>query len=252
MGEFSTNSVTLLCPLYREFGQSHGSLNVITALQDGCEVFFAQLGGSMDARLLNYYGEDMGLGQLTGVELPESAGILAGPSHRELAGLAPWTPSMTPAAAVGLSDNTCTPIQLSTMLSTLLCGGDRYQTHLFYEAHSYVSGDVLERFNPALQAHMELTNDVRDVLLRALEDKAAACALLWDKTASSRANGIRIGYLGASSISTTVNSDNALCIAYGQRRDGEAISVCVVLEHGADPELATPTAAEIINAWAGK
>lgn len=249
MGQFITGTAVLECPLYRDFGESHGSLSVVTALQDGCEVFFAQLGGSMDAKLLNYYGEDMGLGQKTGVELPESTGVLAGPAYRALAGLAPWTPSMTPAAAVGLSDNACTPIQLATMVSSLLTQGDRYETHLFHEAHSYVSGDVLEQHRSVLQAQMDLYEKDTSLLLGALQDKAMANALLWEKTAEVRASGVSVGYLGAQSFSTTFNSEDALCVAFGDDGEGNAISICVVLEHGANAELTAPTVAAVMEAW---
>ena len=250
IGHFETDTGVLQCPLYREFGESHGSLNVITALQDGCEVFFAQLGGNLGIKLLNYYGEDMGFGQSTGIELPESVGALAGPAYREAAGLAAWVPSMTPSAAAGLSDNEATPLQLAGMLSVLLAGGNRYEIHVFSESRSYVSGDVLEQYRPTLLAEMDLHDGVSELLLSALEDKASANTLLWSKTAELRASGIRVGYLGAESFSGTMSSENALCVAYGRNKSGESISVCVVLEHGASADMASPTVAAVLESWA--
>ena len=76
-----------------------------------------------------------------------------------------------------------------------------------------------------------------------------ANALLWEKTAEVRASGVSVGYLGAQSFSTTFNSEDALCVAFGDDGEGNAISICVVLEHGANAELTAPTVAAVMEAW---
>ena len=57
---------------------------------------------------MNEYASAFGLGQKTGVEIAESAGILAGPEEREAAG-GVWQSGDTIQAGIGQSDNLFTP-----------------------------------------------------------------------------------------------------------------------------------------------
>lgn len=112
---------------------SHGSENVRTALRDSCNIYFYNCAKILGIEKMNMYGAMFGLGEKTGVEIPESSGILAGPEYRKKYDMV-WNPGDTIQAAIGQSDNLFTPLQLVSYCSTIANGGTRYQLH-FVKSH---------------------------------------------------------------------------------------------------------------------
>ncbi len=115
----------------------HGDVNAAYSLQVSCNCYFYELGRLMGIDKMNEYCKSYGLGEYTGIELGERRGILAGPAYRENNGLTAWTAGNTIAAAIGQSDNSFTPIQISNYISTVLNGGTRYSMHLLKEVREY-------------------------------------------------------------------------------------------------------------------
>ena len=115
----------------------HGDVNAAYSLQVSCNCYFYELGRLMGIDKMNEYCKSYGLGEYTGIELGERRGILAGPAYRENNGLTAWTAGNTIAAAIGQSDNSLTPIQISNYISTVLNGGTRYSMHLLKEVREY-------------------------------------------------------------------------------------------------------------------
>lgn len=114
----------------------HGNINVLTALEKSCNVFFAELGRRLGARKIEQYAHKFGLGLSTGIELPESEGIVAGPDHCALNGTH-WYESGSSQAAIGQSDNMFTPIQLATFAATIANNGQRLKTHIIKKVMDY-------------------------------------------------------------------------------------------------------------------
>ena len=54
---------------------SHGGLNVEGALEHSCNIFFYNTSQRLGIDLMNKYGKMFGLGQKTGVEIPESKAL---------------------------------------------------------------------------------------------------------------------------------------------------------------------------------
>ena len=115
----------------------HGDVNAMYALQVSCNCYFYELGRVMGIDVMNKYCRAYGLGESTGIELPEKTGILAGPDYRDENGLSPWTAGNTIAAAIGQSDNSFTPLQIANYISTVTNGGTRYSLHLLKEVRTY-------------------------------------------------------------------------------------------------------------------
>ena len=115
---------------------SHGSLTVTQAIQHSCNIFFYDVGRRLTITRMNYYARQLGLGVKTGIELNESAGILAGKEYSDSIG-ATWTDGNTVQAAIGQLDNSFTPIQLAMYAATIANGGTRYQAHLIQSVESY-------------------------------------------------------------------------------------------------------------------
>ena len=104
------------CLIYTFSGGNHGTINAIQALQYSCNYFFYELGDRMtdDLAAMDKTAKGMGLGEVTGVELPESVGHRAGPATKKLLygdGVG-WYKADQIMAAIGQSDHVFTPLQL--------------------------------------------------------------------------------------------------------------------------------------------
>ena len=126
------------CWVYDTKGTTHGYVNVKTAIEGSCNYYFYDVADKMGIDTLVEYASNFGLGQKTGVEVPESTGILASPEFRESIGLV-WNPGDTLQTAIGQSDNAFTPIQLCSYMSTLLNGGTRYKATLLKSVYDYAT-----------------------------------------------------------------------------------------------------------------
>ncbi|MCR5208532.1 MAG: hypothetical protein K6C14_08670 [Eubacterium sp.] len=121
----------------------HGGENVRTGLRDSCNIFFYNCATRLGIDKMNLYGSMFGLGEKTGVEIPEAKGILAGPEYRKRFDML-WLPGDTVQAAIGQSDNLFTPLQLCNYCATVANGGTRYQLHFVKSRISNATGVVSE------------------------------------------------------------------------------------------------------------
>lgn len=140
---YRISDVTLNCL------SSHGYIGVETALEESCNIFFYELGNDLGIDKMNKYAALLGLGQKTGIELPESEGLLASIANREAAG-GSWNPGDTVQAAIGQSDNLFTPIQLANYVSTVANGGTRYKPFLIKSVLSSDMSEIISETEPVV------------------------------------------------------------------------------------------------------
>lgn len=137
---------------------AHGSIDATEALRVSCNCYFFELGRLMGIEKMNEFCAGYGLGQSTGIELGDKLGILAGPQYRDENGLEVWKPGNTIQAAIGQSDNSFTPIQISVYVATVLNGGDRYAAHLLKEVREYGNGNIYYENEPQIIGSMKLSS----------------------------------------------------------------------------------------------
>ena len=99
-----------------------GDINVCEALMVSCNYFFSELGDRLTAERIQKYAAMFGFGESTGIELGESVGRVA--------------TSYPHAAAIGQSDNLCTPLQVSQYVAMIANGGTRYAAHILHSVRS--------------------------------------------------------------------------------------------------------------------
>eukprot|EP00826_Nyctotherus_ovalis_P002027 TRINITY_DN10385_c0_g1_i1.p1 TRINITY_DN10385_c0_g1~~TRINITY_DN10385_c0_g1_i1.p1 ORF type:complete len:409 (+),score=-26.89 TRINITY_DN10385_c0_g1_i1:152-1378(+) len=115
---------------------THGSTDLAKGMAVSCNIYFFETGYHLGITNMNVYQTRLGLGQKTGVEINERAGILAGPAEREAAG-GTWYDGDTIAASIGQSDNMITPLQLATYCATIANDGKRLKTHIVKKVTDY-------------------------------------------------------------------------------------------------------------------
>lgn len=203
----------------------HGALNVVTALQKSCNIYFYETGIALGIGKMNAYSVQYGLGQKTGIEVGEIAGVLAGPAHSEAVGSV-WSAADTAGAAIGQSDNLFTPIQLAAYAMTLANDGVRYRTHLLHSLLSY-DGTVAESYEPQVEGRLTLSQEAIDTVRRGM------VAVGRSGTASyyfSRAPYSVACKTGTAQVSAK-KTDHGVFIAYAPVENPE-VAIAVVLENG--------------------
>ncbi|MDR2074362.1 MAG: hypothetical protein LBP36_03270 [Oscillospiraceae bacterium] len=120
----------------------HGETNLSKAISRSCNVYFAELGRRVGIEAIVNLAKKFGMGVKTGLELPESAGVLAGPEQSKASGTH-WYESGSSQAAIGQSYNSFTPLQLAVYAASIATG-KRMKTHVMKQITDYSGEKVVE------------------------------------------------------------------------------------------------------------
>lgn len=212
------------CWIYLMYNRTHGNINVTEALQESCNYFFYDIGRQLTIETLNSYMSSFGLGQPTGIELPEQTGVLAGPEYREENGLEPWAPGDTLQAAIGQSDNLFSPLQMSMYVTTLVNDGTRYSAHLLLKACDCKTGDVVHEGESSVISTVDVSAKACQVVRNAMRDviENGSASELFDDYP------ITIGGKTGTAQVSSLKSDNAIFTAFAPFEDPEYVVTCVI------------------------
>ncbi len=235
-------SYTPHCWIYNKYRYGHGWLDVTGALQNSCNYFFFDVGDKLGINTLNEYAKRFGLGELSGIEIGESAGILAGPEHRQ-AMQGTWYGGDTLQAAIGQSDNLFTPIQLSNYMCTFLNKGTRYQSHLLHSVKNHYDNSVYYQMPPNILEHTDFSSSTYDVIKNAMKK------VVEDGTAATIFNKTTVPIGGKTGTADTGKGNaNAVFIGFAPY-DDPTICVTVVIEHGSKGTYAALAAKMVIEEY---
>ena len=199
----------------------HGGITLIPALSKSCNYFFFETGRRLGITKMNDYCKRLGLGVKTGIEVNESAGILAGPESR-----AEWYGGYTLSAAIGQSDNAFTPLQLATYTSTIANSGVRYKTTLIDKVMSYSQDEVIKDIQPEVVETINYDEKVIETVKRGM------LSVTEDGTGSRVFADYPITVGGKTGTAqTTKGADHTVFIAFAPY-DNPEIAVAVIIEHG--------------------
>lgn len=113
----------------------HGSVDMETAIEQSCNVYFYNLIRKMNIDLWAKYVDMFGFGRKTGIDLPnENPGVLPDSKYLDKKyGKNKWTEGNKLNQVIGQGDVVATPIQLSRYISAIATKGDMIQPHLGYK-----------------------------------------------------------------------------------------------------------------------
>lgn len=229
------------CWIYNSYGGTHGAVNVSQAITVSCNYFFYEVGRLMGIKTLDSYATQFGLGQHTGIEIGDSAGVLASPEYAEKIGET-WTDGQTITAAIGQSYNLFTPLQLANYVATLVSGGDHYEAHLLKSAKSFDNSSVVYAYNKAPINHV----DMADSTLEAV--KKGARGLATGSLSYVFRNCVVDVGCKTGTAETSQKLTNGCFVAFAPYDDPQ-IAVCVVAEQGGGGANLAPVALDIINTY---
>lgn len=239
---YTISDVTLQCLGY------HSYLNVGTALEQSCNIFFYELGKDLGIDKMNKYSSLLGLGQKTGIELPETAGTLASIANRESNG-GVWNPGDTVQAAIGQSDNLFSPIQLVNYCSTIANGGTRFKPYLIKSVLSSDMSEVISKTEPEVLNKLSLKEDtleiVKDGMRRVVLN--GGCSYYFKDCIVDAAGKTGTSQLKRTTAAgVTMNCNNGFFITYAPYDDPE-IAIVVVAENVGSGSGISKAAVDIYN-----
>ncbi len=221
---YADTGYTPRCWLYLLYGEVHGKISVVKAIQESCNYFFFDVGRQLTIEKMNEYCRHYGLGEPTGIELPEFNGILAGPDYRNENGLNAWGPGDTLQAAIGQSDNMFTPLQIGCYYSTVLNSGTRWAAHIVREIRSYETGEAVFLQQPEVLDRISVPEDILNTVkegMKGVMDLGSAATVF-------AGYPIPLGGKTGTAQVSPYKSDNGIITAFAPFDDPEILITTVI------------------------
>ncbi len=260
---------TFYCPGHYRFGNrtyrcwrkaGHGQLNVVSALEQSCDVFFYQVGQKLGVDRLAHYARSFGLGAMTGIELDhEASGLVPTAAWKKKKTGVSWQRGETLSIAIGQSYNLVTPLQMAVVTSALANGGKLFKPQIIRRIEA-AEGEVIREPAPepmgTVPVDEKTLNLVQEGLRRVVNGARGTARKI-------RIDGIEIcGKTGTAQVfSRKKNEDNtktpeeahlkphAWFIAYAPAQNPR-IALSVIVEHGEHgSSAAAPIAGDLIRAY---
>ena len=227
----------------RSFGcwkpSGHGSLDLVSALQHSCDVYFYQLGMRLGLPRLEATARALGLGGRTGVDLPQESGgfIPSADWYDARWGNGHWRKGVILNLAIGQGEILVTPIQLALMAGEVAADGRALRPHVVLSV-----GDGPPATPPhPLQTGIKAEAAVWDPVHQGLEQVVAA-----GTGTAARVPGLAV----AGKTGTAQNphgKDHALFVCYAPAAQ-PTIAMAIVIENiGHGGTFAAPVAAQTLR-----
>lgn len=154
------------CLEWTNYGRTHGEVNAAKALQVSCNYFFYELGYRLYDLKTDYVdivAKGLGLGERTGVELPEYIGHRANAETKAEIHVGDnklWYRGDAVLSAIGQSENKFSPIQLCSYVATLANKGNRFKATFMNRVVSSDYRNLLDENKPEVLSHMEISDEI--------------------------------------------------------------------------------------------
>ena len=244
------DGLTLKCLVYSQSGATHQSINVAEALMHSCNYFYYTVGDMLSIEQLDTVAKGMGLGEPTGVELPEVVGYRANrETKRELySGYnRSWTKGDMLTAVIGQSDNRFTPLQLAVYASTLANKGVRNKATFMKRIVSTDYTQLLAENTPKQLSYLQMSQSTIDTyfdgMTRVIND--------YHGTGSSPDwNTVPVTVAGKTSTADQFDesSANAAFVCFAPVEDPQ-IAIAIYVEKGGHGSSLTPIARAILREY---
>ena len=146
---------------------THGSVDMREALEKSCNSYFYALGEKMEIDQIHKWATALGLGELSGVDLPhEVRGLMPSTAWKRERRGERWYPGETISVSIGQGAVSVTPISLAVMMATIANGGTRVTPHLLAAVNE---GQGFERVRrPVPRSRVSISPTTLDVVTEGL------------------------------------------------------------------------------------
>lgn len=234
---------------WQEKAPYHGALSMNGALTQSCDVYYYQLGLLVDMEIINRTALELGLGQRTGIDLPnEKQGYLVDSAsheqrHKRLGWK--WARGLILNLAIG-QGQLVTPLQLASMMGGVANGHHVMTPHLMQAVLDPETNKVLQKPEPKVLHKLPYTEEqIRHIH----DDLDSVVNGLRGTGRSVRLKELRVGGKTGSAENPHGEKTHALFVAAAPM-DAPEIALGVIVENaGHGGSVAGPIAGKILKAW---
>jgi penicillin-binding protein 2 len=237
----------------------HGDVDITKAIYQSCDVFFYTLAEKLGIGRIAKYATEFGLGQKTGIDLPqEASGIMPSEEWKLRNYRQKWFAGETISVGIGQGAIATTPVQLARAIAAIASGGHMIRPHVTNPT------DLPPNVIPASNVPDQVTIPINPQNWAIITDAMADVVNPGGTAALSHIQGV--DFAGKTGSAQTVSNalkarmgasekskfkDNGWFAGVEPRRNPEIV-VCALLEEGEHGYLAARTAAQVIRAYAEK
>ncbi|MGD9685870.1 MAG: penicillin-binding protein 2 [Desulfobacter sp.] len=262
---------TFFCPGFYKFGNrryhcwskyGHGTINVVDAIAQSCDVFFYQTGEKLGVDALAKYAQGSGLGRLTGIRLAhERPGLIPTSAWKKQRFKEPWQAGETLSISIGQGFNLVTPLQMAVFISAVGNNGTLYRPRLVKSVQD-AKGQVIREIEPEITGGLPASKKnlaiVRQGLLEVVHGNRGTArqirlpdVQIAGKTGTAQVFSRKAGEKFDNKKLKRTLQDHAWFVCYAPAQDPK-IAIAVIIEHGEHgASAAAPVAQELIHAYFG-
>jgi penicillin-binding protein 2 len=256
-GSFEFGNRTFRC--WQKHG--HGYISLHRAIVESCDVYFYNVGKLLGVDKIAQYAKLFGLGEVTGIDLPnEKNGLIPTKQWKLNKIKEPWQQGETISISIGQGFNLVTPLQLAAAYSAFANGGTLWRPHLVKTIET-PDGGIYKEFLPEKKSEMPFSKETFEFISRALwgvvneptgTGKAARRpnADVCGKTGTAQVVGLPENEKARREKKISVfQRDHALFVCFAPLKNPE-IAVAVIVENaGHGGSAAAPIARKIIDGY---
>lgn len=249
-----------------KYPSSHGSINVVQALEVSCNYFFYTLSmrlgqssssssvGLKGVNVISKYAEMFGLSELSGIELvdQEYRPQISNPTNKEKQVLlynpgasiydTRWYDGDTIRSAIGQAYNIFAPIHVAKYIATVANNGTRFTPYL-------IDRIVVKEDNKVIQKepNVELKLDVKESSFQTVKEGMLAVTSGGSGTARAAFSQSKVKVAGKTGTAEETGKPDFGWFAGFAPYDDPQIAICVMIPYATNTSYSTLVARDIIN-----
>jgi len=232
------------CWIYSTYKYTHGEINVVQAITYSCNYFFYNFGDELGIDKMSYYAKLYGLGEHTGIELPEVTGQMSTQSFKEQYTGIRWYQGDTLQSAIGQSFTEFTPLQLAEYCAAIANRGTRHSASILKEVRSYDYSQVLTQRTPEVLSRVDVDDYIFDAIQYGMR------GVIYDPASTLTDQWLDCRVDVAAKTGTAQRGEglvnNAMFILYAPYENPE-IALAIAVEKGGPGATLSPVARQVVD-----
>ncbi len=225
-------------------GFKHGAVNVAQAIQVSCNYFFYTISDFVGNDDLSDYAARFGLGVATGIELPESLGVIGTQAYKLENIGADWYQGDTVQTGIGQGYSVYTPIQMAEYIAAVANSGQRHTASVLKKVTSYDYGETVYEREPAVLSAVE--TDEKNY--EAVRYGMYMVANTFEGSAYEAFRDCNLSVCAKTGTAQTGGGTNAIFVCFAPYEDPE-VAVAVVVEKGSSGSSIAFIGREVMEAY---
>jgi penicillin-binding protein 2 len=244
------------CWVYFEH-RTHGDVDLTKAIYQSCDVFFYTLADKLGIGRIAKYATAFGLGQKTGIDLPdEASGVMPSEEWKLRNFRQRWFPGETISVGIGQGAIAVTPVQLIRALSAISMDGRMVVPHVVNPTNLPSGFVEVGHYNQVKEIPVDPNgwNTITDAMDRVLTPEGTAFSAhipgidIAGKTGSAQVVSLA---LRAKHENDENFAQNGWFVGFTPKRNPDII-VCTLFQGGEHGRLAARIATQVIKAYVDK